>query len=400
MNKFVFVVCGASEFIDELNYSLNFLRYFSKNEIIVITDASRNEIPIEHNNIIDIKTPLEFNNHQASIYLKTGIHKYLDLENNNYCYLDSDVVAISEEVDTIFNLYRYPIIFAQDHCTINFFSPHAMNCSCIENTQREEKKFNDNLVKLFGKINLNKIEIKKQFDDLQSYFDKLKSSPIKYFFQNIRYVLFRYVLPIKSFSLHGYKFVKKTKCWYNNSNEIILFDYPFYEQKLWEEAGIRYNTKGNYWEDKSGKKYDFFAECDHLISYLELNYNISIPYNWQHWNGGVFVFNKQSCDFLNYWHEQTIKEFSNKQTKTRDQGTLALTVWKFNLQDHPTLPKEFNWIAEYANSNIKYDKRKAYTFDNFKTNFKPKFIHIYHEWGNKSWSIWQSVEDLYKKISQ
>jgi hypothetical protein len=46
MNKFVFVVCGGSEHIEELNFSLKFLRKYSKNEIIVLSDLKRNEIKI------------------------------------------------------------------------------------------------------------------------------------------------------------------------------------------------------------------------------------------------------------------------------------------------------------------------------------------------------------------
>ena len=68
--------------------------YDSKNKIVVITDSGRNEIKIDHNNIIDIETPREFNNHQASIYLKTSINKFLE-KGNNYCYLDGDIVRIT-----------------------------------------------------------------------------------------------------------------------------------------------------------------------------------------------------------------------------------------------------------------------------------------------------------------
>jgi hypothetical protein len=76
-NIFIYVVCGDREHIETLHFSLKYLKHFSKNEILVITDSSRNEIPIEYEKIVDVKTPLEFNNHQASIYLKTGIFKFV-----------------------------------------------------------------------------------------------------------------------------------------------------------------------------------------------------------------------------------------------------------------------------------------------------------------------------------
>ncbi|MDD2635769.1 MAG: hypothetical protein PHW82_09750 [Bacteroidales bacterium] len=397
MNKFIFVVTGGKEHIEELNFSLKFLRHFSKNEIIVITDSKRNEIKIEHESIIDVKTPTEFNNHQASIFLKTGIHKHLN-PGNNYCYLDGDIVAINSNVDKIFEHYHFPITFASDHCIMKEFSPHAMNCNCVKNNLKEEDLFNEKLSQLFGKINLTNPQIKKQTEELLSIFVNYRNSPFKYLSKNISYLFKRYLLPLKSFYFHSYRFQKDNKCWYNSNNEIILFDYPYYEKKLWGTSGIRFNKEGNFWETKEGKKFEFKAPvCDHLTEYLKKEYKLSIPENWQHWNGGVFLFDDSSHEFLNYWHEQTIKEFSNPYTKTRDQGTLALSVWQFGLQNHPNIPQEFNWITEFANNDILWDNKKGYTRDGFNTEFKPSFLHIYHEWGNKDWSIWNSVIELSKK---
>ena len=70
---FVFVVCGSKEHTDTLNFSLNYLTKYSKKEIWVITDSSRNEDTINHSTVIDIKTPEHLTHHQASIYLKTAI---------------------------------------------------------------------------------------------------------------------------------------------------------------------------------------------------------------------------------------------------------------------------------------------------------------------------------------
>lgn len=399
MNKFVFVVCGGKEHIEELNFSLKFLRHYSKNEIIVITDSKRNEIKIDHSNILDVETPAVYNNHEASIYLKTGINKHLE-KGCNYCYLDGDIVAINSDVDKIFDYFMPPVSFAADHCRINEFSPHAMNCNCVEENLKEEYIFNEKLSGLFGKINLTDSHIKKQTEELLSVFYNYRKSPIKYFSGNIKYICQRYILPVRSFTFHTYRFNKNNKCWYNSDNEIVLFDYPYYEKKLWGTTGIRFNKDGNFWETKEGKKFEFKAPvCNHLTEYIRKEYGVKIPENWQHWNGGVFLFNDASWEFLNYWHEQTIKEFSNPYTKTRDQGTLALTVWKFGLQNHPTIPQEFNWITEFANNDIAWDKDKGYTRDGFKTTFSPALLHIYHEWGNEGWSIWNSVLELENTIN-
>jgi hypothetical protein len=61
--NFVFVVCGSKVHIDTLHFSIKALQKFSPHEAFVITDSHRNEIPIEHPNIIDIKTSTHYTHH-------------------------------------------------------------------------------------------------------------------------------------------------------------------------------------------------------------------------------------------------------------------------------------------------------------------------------------------------
>jgi hypothetical protein len=397
MNNFVFVVCGGKEHIEELNFSLKFLRHYSKNEIIVLTDSKRNEIEIEHDNIIEVKTPEQYTNHQASIFIKTGLYKFLD-SSHNYCYLDGDVVAVSPDVDTIFSKFVSPVTFATDHCPINEFSPHAMNCNCIADLTEKEELFNTKLGELFGKIDLSNHIVKKQREELLKVFEKFRKNPIKYFPYLMIYWIKRYVLPVKNIKLSNAVFDKSTKCWYNASNDIILFDYPYYEKRLWKESGIRYNRRLNFWEDSDNNKYEFKSpSCSHLTEYISKQYGIAIPENWRHWNGGVFLFNKESHDFLSFWHKITLEEFDNPYTKIRDQGTLAISTWKFNLENNARLPVNYNFITEFEDNNIAYSKDIGYTNDYFKTVFKPCFLHVYHEWGRTGWSIWDSIIALGKK---
>ncbi|MEA3449192.1 MAG: hypothetical protein U9Q98_12220, partial [Bacteroidota bacterium] len=88
--------------------------------------------------------------------------------------------------------------------------------------------------------------------------------------------------------------------------------------------------------------------------------------------------------------------FKSTDTKTRDQATLAVSAWKFGLQDQKTLPQRFNFIAEYANPDIRWCPEKGYSYDNYQSSFQPVFLHIYHHWGDSSWSIWQSVLNIGK----
>ena len=55
-NKFIYAVCGDEGIIMQLNFSIKCLKQFSKYDIIVVTDLSKNTIKILHDNIIDVKT--------------------------------------------------------------------------------------------------------------------------------------------------------------------------------------------------------------------------------------------------------------------------------------------------------------------------------------------------------
>lgn len=381
MNKFVFAVCGARVHIDELHFSIERLKRFSKCEVVVVTDSRRNEIPIIHENIIDVHTPDEFDNHQASIFIKTGLNKFLP-SGHKYCYLDSDVVCISDRVDEIFNCYISPIIFAKDYFSFALFSPHAVNCNCIENHARRKDiiaKFKAKIEDNIGKVNLDDEEIRKQAQHLAGVFAETKRN----FFKSLRYLTLRYLPGIKSFSLDKYTFDRKRRCWKNEKGDVVELDFAYYKKKILPTLGENPRDWQNFVLET--------PQCNHLSEYIRKTYSVDIPDGWRHWNGGVFIFDDSSEDFLNYWHETTVAEFANPYTKTRDQGTLAMAVWQFGLQNHPSLPNEFNWIAEFGDENIGYKPEIGYTADGFKTIAHPVLMHIYHHWGDESWSIWNSI---------
>ncbi len=402
MNYFVFVVCGAKEHIDTLNYSLKFVRHFSRYPVLVVTDTRRNDNMIEHDRIIDIKTPDCFDNHQASIYLKTGLHKFLNLEENSlYCYLDSDVVAISEDINTIFDCFTPPIIFARDHCNFDEFSPHAMNCGCLEDVCRREREYKP--VDMFFRSRFfaadklfsdDRIALDKQFEEIKGI------NPVS-ILKAARYVLLRYFLPVGRFRFGKYLFDKKERFWYNTQHEIIHIDYRYYSKKLKRKTGAHYDYNTSRWLNRNGEDITpSKALCSHLSEHIAQKYGIEIPGFWRHWNGGVFIFGIQSVGFLEFWHNTTIDEFNDRKSKTRDQGMLALTVWKYNLQNNPVLTMSYNFITEFRNENIAYDRERGFTADGFNTVFNPCFLHIYHEWEHKGWSIWDFVEQLNNRIQK
>ena len=387
MNKqiFVFVVCGAKEHVDTLHLSIKYLKKYSKQEIWVITDSSRNEVTIEHATIIDVKTPEYLNHHQASIYLKTGIHKFVP-KGNLYCYLDTDVIAVSTACDDIFSQFNSPIIFAPDHCRVRKFSSYAVNCACLQSREIDRKKFTD-FVKAVQVNTITNEYLNEKNKILQLHFDALKLSFLKKI-----YTAFRYFTSFPIFNLNtDFYFNKKTRTWHYRTGEVVMYEMNI--EHMQKSTGLEYNKWTQKWLNKQGEDI-WYDECNHLIDYIHQTFGISITdKNWQHWNGGVFLFNDASCDFLDAWHHKTMTIFSNSQWKTRDQGTLIATAWEFGLAKHPTLSKRFNFIADYNNAGVQVDPlNNLLTDDGFIHSHQACLVHVYHHRMDKEWSIWQWIE--------
>ncbi|MCS6934333.1 MAG: hypothetical protein NZM35_04170 [Chitinophagales bacterium] len=387
-NIYVFVVCGDKEHLDTLHYALTALKKFSQNKIWVVTDSRRNDTPIIHEHVLDIKTPDNLTRHQASIYLKTGLYRFLPA-GNFYCYLDTDVVAVSPKVDEIFHEYVPPVTFAPDHCNLSRFSPSAVNCGCVE----EFKMRTNELRYLFKKYrHLTRPpenELKKQA--LIKKLDEIKKDKLRYKLISVKFNLSRF-----TFRLDEDNFLDKRKhYWHDAAGNVILYEREDDAILQIEQAtDYRCDTKNNHTWTYHGKK--VFTEelaCDHLREQIEKTFQIRITApEWQHWNGGVFLFDERGFEFLRRWHEKTLRIFSMPEWKTRDQGTLAATTWEFGLQNHPTLPETYNLIADYHQPVYHY--LGGMRFKSVKNDkiFEPHFIHVYHHWADHEWPVWQEVE--------
>lgn len=397
MNYFVFVVCGAKTHIDTLHVSLRFLRHFSTNPILVVTDMSRNEIPVNHDNIINIATPTEYDHHQASIYLKTGLYRFVpDIQNNTYCYLDSDIIAVSDNCNKIFNYQPDPVFFAKDLSAFSEFSPQAMNCGCLTDFQRFKTEFNSPMSLYFEDFKPLKEQTQCAHDRLNQYFSILKKHPFTHANEIAIYLIRRYLSLKRKINISEFVFNKKNRCWYDHKGNMISFDYRYHRHRLLQKAGIYF--KNGFCFNKNHEMISLQTPyCSHLAEHVNAKFGIEIPSSWRHWNGGVFVLNKKSLGFMDFWHRITLEEFADTATKTRDQGTLAVSAWKFNIQDSETLPQDFNFITEYDNPDIHWSETKGYTRDGFQNSFEPAMLHIYHHWGDTNWDIWQSVLYLAEK---
>ncbi len=398
MNHFVFVVCGAREYISELNFSLKFIRYFSKYPIWVLTDSRRNEIPIEHDNIIDVAVPESWGNHQAHLFLETSLPKHVNLrEGDVYCYLDSDVVAISYDINKIFDEFSSPVVFAADHCTIDYFSAGVMQCSCRDEFELMERQFHF-LQSYFPSFDKSGVEILADRAALKQCFSMMRKKPFSPKTGAIRYLWQRYVSKPVEIRL-GEKFVFNSvlRTWKNASGETIDYDYRYFKKQLWQKHHIR--CKNGVWQNRQGRALaPESPHCHHLRMHIKKYYNIEIPSGWQHWNGGVFLFSKEAVDFFDDWHRFTMCEISRGSIKSYDdQGTLAVCAWKHNLKNRSLLSPLFNLITDFGKKDVGYKQNFGFTNDGFKTRIEPAFLHVYNEWGNTKWDIWQAVEEIGKK---
>ena len=389
VNKFVFVVCGAKEHLDTLHFSLRYLKHFSKNEIIVVTDALRNAIPVEHENVVDVKTPEHYTNHQASIYLKTGLNKFLP-KGFTYCYLDTDVVALSDDCDNIFKQKQGPVTFAADHCRMPQFSLSAVNCDCAEHNNERIAEIEALKKKYDPRSKWRDPIIQEKREKLLERFEIMRRNKIGYLYTSLRFNLAR-----KKFKLDDDTFYdRKERAWHDKEGNVVI---PYDENMITDierNSGWRWNVETQRWIDADGKDVYNLA-CPHLAEYILKRFAIEVrDKNFQHWNGGVFLFDDASEDFMSAWFDKTMQIFEWPEWKTRDQGTLIATVWQFGLQSNPLLPKKFNFISDWNNIDIMVDEDGKFTDDAFATSLRPALIHIYHNFGRRGWGVWDYVSGL------
>lgn len=382
-NAFVFVVCGSAEHTDTLAMSYQILNTKTKNPIYIVTDTKRNENQLDFPNVIDVNTPVNFNHHQASIFLKTSLHKILP-KGFKYAYLDTDIIAYGTHPDEIFNQFIPPIRFAPDHCKMNQFSPYAVNCGCIEMFEKKRVEVNALMAQYDEFSNSTDPEITKLRSQLFREFDKIKSNGIPklsfYFLYLLSWPVFHLT---NEFTLN-----KKTKLWYFRDHTPIMRKLNMH--KIARKANLKWNYIRNEMTLHDGRNL-WSNYCLHLKHSIHQSFQVNINENdWQHWNGGVFIFSDESQEFMETWHRYTMEIFKNTEWKTRDQGTLIATVWKFGLQNHPTLDIKWNMILDYHNQQLEINKEGDLTIDG-KHHLSPEFVHIYHHWGDTTWNIWNQV---------
>lgn len=517
IHKYVFVLCGSAEHIQKLNCSIQYLRKFSNKQIIVLTDLSRNKTTIHHDIVLDIETPKHLTDHQAAIYLKTGLPQFLDMNPNiEYCYLDTDVIALRQGVDQVFSLFVPPVTFAADHGKMNDFSPfaihdpqkqqHLKRQEYLKEVIKKHQEIEKNIQKR-NRIHEEKIKkITKEYQanlpdnifeqeqywasiqtlyfqthypkgplnplvHIHNYFlvssgiftmdilakDARSTSMIRFLLKfpsgiirQVLSVMLRLFLVLSSskwrnriraclnanqhctafFKARGFNFDFPSKKWISQDGHPLFlpeYDFDFYmsqygyhlntEEGQWYsvdgdliqqnyshvleveiETGFHWNEKEQYWEDNGEIIMKPEAAKNLLPLKIKEKFGVEVKNpEWQHWNGGVFLFDYRAIPFFTTWHSWTIQIFRNPAWQTRDQGTLIATAWKYGLENHPLLPIEFNFIADYYQQNLEYKGQFNFYSKTKNQSILPCFLHIIHHFGDRSWLLWQDVEKLLKQ---
>ncbi|NLN73329.1 MAG: hypothetical protein GX140_03680 [Bacteroidales bacterium] len=398
MNKektFIYAVCGDDEYIDSLNISLKTFAKRSKANILVVSDLSRNKKKIEYDKVINIEVDKSLNNHQASIFLKTSLHRYVDIEKGKFCYIDSDILAISNEVDSIFDEDFQTIAFCTDNVRLDYFSPYAVKCNCVEEAKNRRDKLSE-AQNEYKTILDNWSDFCKNEESrkLKKLLDDCRKKPWEHLSILIPYFIKKQIGKGEKIYFDKYFQERKTKGWYSKDGTLLLYPMEKFEDFVSRKTGFIFSTKNNFWTLQNDNHDVTVARCTHLHQAIKKDFGYEIEKaNWQHANGGLFLFNRKSIDFFESWHSQTLEIFNNDFWKTRDQGTLAACFRKFGIDESTFLDKKYNFILDTYKGEIMYDANKGFSIDSGINYHKPLMIHVFHRFGDKNWSIWNVIEN-------
>eukprot|EP01041_Mallomonas_annulata_P024751 gene24751-45614_t len=246
LDQYVFVCCGAAEHTYTLHIALDALRSRTKLPIQVVTDSTRNEVPIRHTHVVDVRTPEQLNHHQASIWLKTSLHRLLP-KGNRYVYLDTDILAIGENPDGVFNEYIPPIRFAADHCRLMQFSPYAVNCSCLKENEEIRKRVQRLVEAADPYFHSQDEAVQNDRKHLQRLFNTINTN---------RWVKLKtavgFVLARGKFELgEGFYFDKRKKAWFNAAGVPIMHRVDM--KAIARQEGLHWNRLKNELQKPDGR---------------------------------------------------------------------------------------------------------------------------------------------------
>lgn len=394
-SAFVFAVCGAREHLDRAAAAAARLGRFTSRRIVVLTDPSRNEAPLAHDDVLALRTSPTLSHAEAAIVLKTSVAEALP-DGGPHAYLDSDVFAVAAGVDAIFDQFVPPVTFASDlptlHSTLRRFSSHAVDCACAAERERLERFFErlDSLTALH-----------RAHGELRALDDPSLYSGAR--FEGTRGERGRWRNGEATGATRDGS-IRFVQCFEEGEPVSIVYRFASSPWRLEREAGgaARFvdddgetlrridadrAAGGSFWEDGRGDSFrivagrngderwwyregrparrwtsdpardagGFWADpnagelgaCDHLRERLESLFGVAIrDPDWVPWNGGVFLFDGRSRPLLADWRERCLRIFATPGLRARDQGALVATAWANRLESHPRLAARFNRIVD------------------------------------------------------
>ncbi|MFH1887542.1 MAG: hypothetical protein ABIJ95_10060 [Pseudomonadota bacterium] len=393
---FVFAVCGRAQHTRTLSVALDLLSRYSRVPALVVTDPARNEEPVGHSRVVEVETPPEMDHARAAIWLKTSLHRILP-PGPRYCYLDSDVLAVRPGVDRVFGAVRGPLAFAPDHCPISEFGPYAYDCGCLEamrtRTGLLQRMLRAEDERLAPSPEL--AEAKRDLDALTQGLQFVLARRLSWapglLGSLLRGLYWRYFLKV----LVRGRFVwdQETRTWKDASGHVLADEGRYHDllEDVRQSLGFTFERDSFTWRDQEGRAV-FEHRCSHFQEAARETFGVDIPDpDWVHANGGVFVFDHRASSFLDAWHDRTMAIFHEPRWAVRDQGTLAVTAWDFGWQHAPRLPVEYNFLADYHDPKVIHHGRLVFSTEG-KRRIRPRFVHIYHEFGCRDWTVWQEIE--------
>ena len=143
--------------------------------------------------------------------------------------------------------------------------------------------------------------------------------------------------------------------------------------------------------------------CNHLREALLCTFGVDVRRpDFRLWNGGVFLFDAGSRDFLAEWHGMSCAIMADRYWRTRDQGTLAAAAWRLGIQDQRVLPQGFNFIVDCMKGVAPARRAGLAPEGSFvRTDYTlgergaPHFLHFVNGGvGRRGWKNWDDVERL------
>lgn len=390
---FLFAVCGEREHLDRAARAAALLRRWTRRRVVILTDPARNAGPVAHDDLLPMSTPPRLSHGQAAIFLKSSAANALPA-GGPHVYLDSDVFAVSSDVEKIFGQFRAPVTFASDLPTprsnLRTFSSHAVACACGEERERLERHFArlDSLTafhrahrelaaldderlyasaRFVGARRQGKWwqgEASGESEDrsiaFRQRFEAGVPVEIVYCFSGSPWTLEKTAngSVFRDAAEQSLRFVSDPDLagggyWEDERGDSLRrAPLPSGEERWWFRAGeARYRWQvdsgrdaGGFWSDARGGE---LGACDHLAEQLERRFGVAIADRaFVPWNGGVFLFDAGSRAFLEDWRSRCLALFEEPGFLSRDQGALVATVWARGLESHSRLPSVFNRIVD------------------------------------------------------